>query len=253
MKNKTLILTVAIVVGSILVGTFGAFGVAGATDKPEKTEDPRIISVSGTGIVTAKPDKFTVNFTISTQKKLARDAQQANDTKANAVIDAMKDAGVTEDDMQTTSYRLDTVYEWDKENRKNVLVGYRASYSLMVTRYDLADMGGIIDIATSNGVDNIGTIQYGIKNRERLTSEALRLAMKDAKGKADLALEVYDLEVLRVGNIHLNTYEPVARNSYEEKGDMDRAIGGAAPSAVAPVIIAGDLTFSVHVSVVFEF
>ncbi|MEZ4812947.1 MAG: SIMPL domain-containing protein [Caldisericia bacterium] len=253
MKKNTLILTVAIVVGSILVGTLGAFGVAGAANTPEDNDCdlPRIISVNGNGVVTVKPDKFTINFTVWTQMKSAREAQQTNDKKANDLIDALKDAGITEDDMVTSGYRLDTAYEWDQEARKNVLVGYRASYTLVVTTYDLADMGAIIDLATSNGVNNIGTIQYGVKDREALATEALKLAMQDAKAKANIALGEYDLETLKVRNIYINTFDPIAV-PYAEKNMLGR--GGVADEAsVAPTIISGELTHTVNVSVEFEF
>ncbi len=252
MKKNTLILTVAIIVGSILVGTLGAFGVAGAASTPEDNDcdSPRIISVNGTGVVTVKPDKFTISFTFWTQTKSARDAQQTNDKKANDLIDALKDAGVKEDDMVTSGYRLDTAYEWNQDTRKNELVGYRASYTLVVTTYDLADMGEMIDLATSNGVNNIGSIQYGVKDREALATEALKLAMQDAKAKANLALGEYDLEVLKVRNIYLNTYEPIG-GTYEENSKM-RGVA-AEDSSVAPTIISGDLTHSVNVSVEFEF
>ncbi len=255
MSKKTLLVTVAIIAGSILVGSVSAFGVAGASITPNDTgsdDEARIITTTGTGIVTAKPDKFTINFTVTTNNKSAREAQQNNDTKINAFIDALKDAGVTEDDMKTVSYRLDTAYEWNPDTRKNEMIGYKASYTLQVVRYDLAEMGDIIDLATSNGVNNIGTIIYGVQNPEKLTNDALVLAMRDAHDKADIALGEYDLEIARVGNIHLNTYDPVAPPMAYDKSDM-RAVGAEESGGVAPNIIAGDLEYRVNVNVTFEF
>lgn len=255
MSKKTLLLTVAIIAGSILVGSLSAFGIAGANTTPHDTDsddEVRIITTSGTGVVTTEPDKFTINFTVITENKSAREAQQSNDTKVNAFIDALKDAGVTEDDMKTVSYRLDTAYEWNPDTRKNEKVGYRASYTLEVVRYDLAEMGDIIDLATGNGVNNIGTIVYGVQNPEKLTNDALILAMRDAHDKADIALGEYDLEITRVGNIRLNTYDPVAPPSAYDKGDM-RVVGAEEGGGVSPNIIAGDLVYKVHVNVTFEF
>lgn len=251
--KRAIIVTVAIVVGSILIGSLAAFGVANAdSGETVNCETKKTINVSGNGIVTVKPDKFTISFTVWTQDKSARDAQQLNDTKANALIAALLDNEVAEEDMKTISYRLDSVYKWNDVERVNEMVGYKAVYTLSVTCYDLASMGEMIDLATSKGVNEIGSISYGIKNKELITTEALRLAMKDAKQKAEIALGVYDLEVKGVEKIYLNTYDPVTPVPYYEKGDMDGR-GGAGVSSVAPSIMSGDLTFTVNVNVEFEF
>ena len=247
--KKISVMTIAIFVGSILIGSLAAFGVAGAKDSKQTDVSTRnVLSVSGAGVVKAKPDMFTVTLTINTIDKSAREAQQQNDTKANALIEALRKFGIKDEDMETTNYSLNPHYRWDKDTGESILDGYQASYSLNVTANDLKQTGEVIDLATNKGVNQIGSIVMGIKNRQRLADEALRLAMKDAKNKAEIALGEVNLKILSVNSISIGYNEPMVAN---EKATRDAAPGASGGGGVAPEMIAGQL--SIYASVYIEF
>ncbi len=248
--KRTVILTIAIVVGSILVGSLAAFGVAGAKDAGTGA-NMNVLNVTGTGVVKAKPDKFIVPLTISTTDKSARTAQQENDKKANDLIDTLKKMDVKDDDMVTSGYTLNPVYKYFPDENESRIVGYQASYTLTVTAYDLKKIGEIIDAGTDKGVNGIGGVVYAVKNEEELMTEALKRAMRDARTKADIALNAYGLKVYQVTTISLNSTSPVfSQNNPPMRGAADKE-GGA--GGVAPNIMTGDLSFFVQVYVEFAY
>jgi hypothetical protein len=246
--KKTLLMTVGIVVGSIIIGSIAAFGVAGARTERAIGEMSTLFA-NGTGVVQVKADIFRTDLTILTTEKLAREAQQKNDTKANAVIEALKKIGVMEKDLKTTGYALYPVYKWNKDTNENELVGYQASYTLNVTVYGLKKMGEVIDVGTNEGVNQIGGISYDVKNHEEYNTEALKLAMRDAKKKAEIALGEYGKTIFTIKSINLGSVAPVTPADERAPG---KSLGGGA-SGVAPNIMNGAITFTVYVSVEFGF
>lgn len=250
--KKTIIMTTGIVIGSLIIGSIAAFGVVGAKDTQnvQEAENKNTIFVTGVGTVTAKPDKFIVDLTITTTDKSARQAQQQNDSKANALIEALKKIGCKEDDLETIGYYLNPVYKYFPEDNESRLVGYQASYTLKVTAYDLKKIGEIIDKGTENGVNQIGSINYTVKNEADFYAEALKTAMRDAKSKADTALGEYSLKVLSVKNINIAGYQPYITNKSMAPSEDSRG-GGA--GGVSPNIISGNYSITVNVNVEFNY
>jgi uncharacterized protein len=245
MKTGVKIAAAAVMIMAIAIGSVLLFGKAQAADPVDPKNE---LTVTGTGIIKATADKFSTVLTITTKDESARNAQQQNDKKANALIEALTKAGVVKTDMATIDYRLDPVYKWDPVKNVNEPDGYIASYSLRVTVYDLKKMGEIIDVGTNNGVNNISGISYEVKTTEALRQEALKLAMRDAKTKATVALSEYGRKVTGIKLVNINDAGPV---NYQR--NAAKASGGGADSAYAPEIIADSMTITSSVTIVFTY
>jgi uncharacterized protein YggE len=247
MKTGVKIATIAIMIMAMAIGSVMLFGKAQAADPADPKNE---LTVTGSGIIKVTADKFSITLTIQTKDKSARTAQQDNDKKANALIDALTKAGVSRTDLVTSNYSLDPSYKWDPVNNQNLLDGYMATYSLRATVYDIKKMGEIIDIATNNGATNIGGISYELKKTDTYRQEALKLAMRDAKTKATIALSEYGRKVTGMKVIYINDAGPVAmtRNAMKAGG-----VGAADEAGYAPDIIADAMTITSSVSVVFTY
>jgi len=70
------------------------------------------ITVSGEGKVYAKPDIALVNLGVTTQGSTTEEVISKNTEKMNAVIKAVKDMGVEDKDIQTTTYSLSPLYNY---------------------------------------------------------------------------------------------------------------------------------------------
>jgi len=64
------------------------------------------INVGGTGTISMSPDEAIVYLGVQTQSKDAVTAQQENARKMEKIIKALKDLGISEDDMETSGYSI---------------------------------------------------------------------------------------------------------------------------------------------------
>jgi uncharacterized protein len=144
--------------------------------------EPHVVT-SGQGIVQAVPDRAWVTIGAESRASSAREAQRLNTVAMTPVIDKLKGAGIPSDAVKTISY--DVQYEWDFVNNKRVGRGYVARNTVEV-RIDAIDrVGEILEIAGTSGATTLGGIRFDLKDRSKLEREALRLAVADARGKAD--------------------------------------------------------------------
>ncbi len=154
----------------------------------DQVTDPRLISVSGEATVAVKPDMVTVSFGVETNAATAKEAQQANTSKMNSVITALKSAGIRADDIQTSNFSLYPVYGWegDRPGGTQILTGYRCNNTVTARVKVVSTTGTIIDAAINAGATNVGGISFGLQNPDPTKNEALALAVANARAKADV-------------------------------------------------------------------
>ncbi|GAG34302.1 unnamed protein product, partial [marine sediment metagenome] len=111
------------------------------------------ITVMGTGKVYAKPDLALTSFSVVTEKKTVAEAVEENTGKMNAIISLMKEEGVEEKDLKTTTFNIYPRYEyhreaeigiWPSPEGKRVLVGYEVRQTLEVKIRNIEKIGVVI-------------------------------------------------------------------------------------------------------------
>jgi uncharacterized protein YggE len=101
------------------------------------------------------------------------------------VQDKLRAAGIPAEAIRTLAY--DVQYEWDFVSGKRVGRGYVARNTIEV-RVDAIDrVGELLEIAAGSGATALGGIRWDLKEQAKLEREALRLAVLDARAKADAA------------------------------------------------------------------
>jgi uncharacterized protein len=139
----------------------------------------KTITVNGDGSVTAVPDRATFGFSIETRAKTATAALAQNSADATAVIAALKDAGVTSANIQTSQVSLSPQTSQDG----TTIVGYAASNSVTV-RTALASAGKIVDAAVGAGANGVSGPSLDVSDQASLYRDALHEAVDNAKLKA---------------------------------------------------------------------
>jgi len=220
----------------------------------QQVEYQRTIQVSGNGEVYAKPDLAVSVFSVVTEKETVEEAFSENTRKMNGIIQAMKDEGVEEKDLKTTSFNIYPRYDWRKTEDlsfypegERVLVGYEITQSLQVKIRDLEKVGQIVQKATEAGSNQVGSLQFIVDQEEEFKSQAREDAIKQAKEKAQ---ELASQLGVRLGNIvgfSESGYVPV----YYSYKDSAVGMGGSEESA-APQIEAGENKIEVNVYVTYE-
>jgi uncharacterized protein len=147
--------------------------------------EPPVVVTSGEGVVHAAPDRAWITITAESRAGNPRDAQRRNADAMKPVIDKLRGSGVPSDAIRTVGYDLQQ--EWDFVNNQRVSRGYVARNTIDV-RVDAIDrVGELLEMAVGSGATSIGGVRFDVKDRAKLEREALRLAVEDARGRAEAA------------------------------------------------------------------
>jgi hypothetical protein len=144
--------------------------------------DPLIV-VGGEGIVQAVPDRAWITVGAESRAPSAREAQRRNSELMTPILAKLKAAGIPEDAIRTVGYDLQ--YEWDYVDNRRVGRGYVARNTVEVRVDDIGRVGEVLESAVGTGATTLGGIRFDLKDRAKLEQEALRLAVANARGKAE--------------------------------------------------------------------
>lgn len=159
------------------------------------SEGPVIVT-TGEGVVKLAPDRAWVSIAAEARAKSPREAQRANADAMTAVMSRLKALGLSGDAIRTSGYDLQP--EYDYVSGRQVLRDYVARNTVEVRLDDLARAGEVLDAAVSSGATSVSGIRFDLKKRGDAEREALRLAVADARARADSAASGAGLHVERV-------------------------------------------------------
>jgi uncharacterized protein len=177
LKQALAIAAVLVAVGWVAVRP----GMAADDDKAQ-----RFVSVSASGSVSAVPDIATISAGVLTEGDTARDALSRNNVTMARLIDGLKAAAIAAKDIQTTTLNIEPRYAQPKEGRPSTVSGYRVANQVRITVRDIKKLGDILDQAITLGANQMNRIAYEVSNAETLKDEARRIAMENARRRAQL-------------------------------------------------------------------
>ena len=209
-----------------------------STQAAEKLE--KLVTVTGEGTVDAVPDNAVIRIGVSSQGKTARAASDANAREMNAVLAAIKDGGVAERDVQTSSLSLQPQYD-PKQTGAAHLIGFRVNNQITVKVRDIGKLAALLDRAIAAGANEMSGIEFKLSNEAKLLDQARIAAIADAHRKAELYAQAAGMQIGRVIVISEEGATPPA--------PVYRALrAGMAAPAIAP----GEQTVHAVVTVSYE-
>lgn len=199
------------------------------------------ITVSAQGTVTTMPDVAYISVGVTTQDTEMQKAQDSNAEVMNTMAEALKGAGLTDDDIRTTQYNAYPIYDYSNDTRK--IVKYEVTNQVELTIKDIERVGEYIDIAVNNGANMANSISFGILDEQGEYNEALKLAVEAAKAKADTLAAAGGVKIIGTLQITENTS---GGQVYREYGELADTASGSTP------ISTGDLEIDASVTIVYE-
>lgn len=240
--------------GWLAVGAFAGLALAVAfgpalTVRPARAVDPattpeHTISVSGLGRVTTVPDVADVRVGVMITRVKVRDAQTAAATAMQAVIAALRKAGIADKDIQTTSLSLQPVYDYSTNGSAPRLTGYQIVNAVSATVRKLDSISDVIDGALAAGATTLDGITFRVDDPASAESQARDAAMKDARAKADALAKAAGVSITGVSSIS------------EQSGSVPVPVpymtgGAATDKAASTPVQVGTNEVDVSVSVVY--
>ncbi len=155
-------------------------------------------NVTGEGTVVAKPDIATLSVGISAQASTVKSAQDQINSAINRVSEAIKKLGVEQKDIQTQNYQINPNYDFQGSTQR--ITGYSASTDLSIKMRNIDLVNQVIDEATANGANQVGSISFDVDDRTKLENEARQKAVAAAKKKAQDAAGIAGFRLGKIVN-----------------------------------------------------
>lgn len=177
----------------VIVIAFAMF--ASLLNAQEKLQIPQI-SVSGEGKISIKPDQVVINFGVENTEKGAEEVKKLNDETVDKVLKFIKNFGIPSSDFKTTNVSLNRNYDYEK--KKN---NYHASQSITIILKDITKYDSLIMGLVDNGINTISDVEFKSSKLEDCKSESRKLAIKEAKHKAEDYVSVLNQKIGKVISI----------------------------------------------------
>jgi len=138
----------------------------------------RTLTVTATDNVSVEPDQAVLHIGFVTQPQDAKSAYAEGSRASNAIITALKQAGVAESAIRSESQYLDR--DWTTKLRKYTL---HQDWTVKVAPQHAAE---ILDAAINAGATSSGQIEWTVKDEKALEAQALDKAAARARADAEV-------------------------------------------------------------------
>jgi hypothetical protein len=161
-----------------------------------------LFTVTGTGKISATPDIARVTVGIQESGPTVKTAQDKMNTVINTVSESIKNQGIDKKDIKTTNYSINPKYDYTDGKQK--IVGYNASTNLEIIVRQLDKANSVIDTATAAGANTVGGLVFDVEDKVKAENEARKLAIDEAKKKADEASKIAGFKLGKMLNYQEN-------------------------------------------------
>jgi len=202
------------------------------------------ITVSASGKVTAVPDMAMITFSITTEGKDVKTAQDKNSQDANKVIEKLKELGVEEKSIKTSNYSIYPQYDYDAQ-AGNRISGYTVDTTLTVSDIKIEDAGNVISQCVDAGINSMNNISYFCSSYDEAYNEALKEAVANADTKAQALAEASGKKIVEIKNIS---------EGYQNTSLQDRSgsvMKNSLEAASDAVIMPGESDIEANVTVTY--
>jgi uncharacterized protein YggE len=205
------------------------------------------VNATGTGTAIGEPDVMVLTVGVSAQRDSIEVAREAAAGAQTAVIEALKDNGVADEDIQTVQFNVSPQYDFSGDGRGEI-IGYVVSNVVTAKVRDLERAGDAIDAATVAGGNDavVQGVYFAIDDPTELQARAREEAVKQARAQAEQLASNAGASLGKLISISENAYYPVY-----DRGFPTAAGGAALDQEASTPIQGGQLEISVTVNVLY--
>lgn len=199
------------------------------------------ISVTGEGKVKVIPDQASISISLETKGTNAEEVKKENDKKIDAILKFIKKSDIAKENFQTQRVSLNPTYDYEKKKHN-----YIATQTIKILLKDLSKYDVLMEGLVDEGINRIDNVTFESSKEALYQSEARKLAMKDAKSKAEDYVSVLGQKVGRAMTISDNSQNHSPQPVYASMKTMSMDAG-----APRETLAIGEINISANVSVSF--
>jgi uncharacterized protein YggE len=237
-KLSALVVLTALVavglVGAALIVPTGADADDGSAD--------RSITVNAAGDASAPPDRAVVRVAATAEGDEPREVRDALAERADALRSNLAEANVSEDDYETSRYRIREARRHPDDRDGPA---YEGVHAFRVTLDDPERAAAVIDAAADADAE-VGDVRFTLseERRDELRETAIENAMDDARAQAEA---IADSGGLRVTSVH--TVDAAERDYRPVRHE---AAAASAPDDAETTIDTGEASVTYRVEVTYN-
>lgn len=212
----------------------------------------RTVTVTGQGRVAYNPDLAIVTLGVQIDK-VAQPEEALNqlNTKASAIIAAVKELGLPAESIQTQNYSLYPQYDY--ADNTTTVSGYNANQQLVIKvdayDQDQGKLSRVIAAASKAGANQIHSLSFDSSQMNELKQRARIAAIEDAKDKSTDLAATAGVKLKNIVSWYENYMNPMPiYGAYDyAKGGLGAGGGGGAeaPSGEREVLIEIGVTYNI--------
>lgn len=217
-----------------------------------------VVSVTGKGEISVKPDVASFVYTVTEVGKTAGEAQDKTTKKSNAVIEALKNAGIEDKDIKTTSYNIYPKYDYVQTActqyscppGKSVISGYEVSQSVEVKVRNIEKAGDMLALVGGLNVSNVSGLSFVVDDMDALKAEVRKQAIIDAKEKAKVLSKELGVKFDNIISFYENNgdvYPVMSERMYDAYG-----AGTMSAVKVSPELPTGENKLTSQVTITYS-
>ena len=200
----------------------------------------------GDATVKVKPDLALLGIGATAQADTAERAQALVAQRVDRILSQAKTLGFADKDIRTVGYNIAPQYAYDQGKAPRI-TGYQAMQMLQLTLRQVDQAGAALDKLVQNDGATNASVTFGLDDPKIPQAEARKLAVADARSKADAMAQTAGVRVGRILAItDSGSPQPIPYTR------LDQGMGPVAAPAPATQVPAGELQVIVHVQVQFE-
>jgi hypothetical protein len=200
------------------------------------------ISVSGEGKVKVVPDEALITATVETKGTNAKEVKKQNDQQVEAVLKFIKKMNLNPADYKTQHVALNPQYDYEKKKHN-----YNATQTIEIRLRDLSKYDELMEGLVDNGINRIDNVNFESSKMVYYQSEVRKLAMKEAKLKAEDYVSVLGQKIGKAISIVDNSQNLHPQPVYARMKTMAMSD----ESAPRETLAAGEIEITANVSVNF--
>lgn len=215
----------------------------------ENVENSNVITVTGSEAVKVVPDMAEITCSVCSRGDSAAACQETNSKDLEAALAVLKELGIAETSIQTSSYGMQPIRNWNSDTQE--ITGYEMTTTLTVSDIPLNQAGTVMSKTIASGVNSIDNVSYFSSTYDASYQEALKGAVAMAQAKAEAIAAASQKTISTVIHVEEQGYNPSAR--YTNANLRASKMAGAASEEIMADMAVMPGEISVEASVTADF
>jgi uncharacterized protein len=167
-----------------------------------QTQQPALITVSGSAEIRVVPNEVILNVGVETRNANLAAGKKDNDAQIAAGLDFLKEQGVEGKNIQTDYLNIQPCYE---NNNTTIIAYYNVTKNIVIRLTTVTNLEPILTGLLSRGVNQVGGINFCTTELRKYRDEARIKAFHAAKEKAQALAAEAGVKLGKINNI--STYD----------------------------------------------